>query len=88
VYRRLLACEDAIGKTINICTGHGMTLREVIALLESETGHRVEIRVNPHFIRTNEVQSLVGSPRTLDSLVGPVANVPFSTTLRDMLRAE
>jgi nucleoside-diphosphate-sugar epimerase len=88
VYRRLLACEDAIGKTINICTGRGMTLREVIALLEGETGHRMEIRVNPHFVRANEVQSLVGSPRKLDALVGPVASIPFRTTLRDMLQAE
>jgi nucleoside-diphosphate-sugar epimerase len=87
VYRRLLACKDAIGETINICGGRGMTLREVIALLESETGHRMEVRVNPRFVRASEVRSLIGSPRKLASLVGPVADVPLAATLRDMLGA-
>ena len=87
VYRRLLACDEAIGETINICTGRGMTLREVIALLESETGHRMEVRVNPRFVRASEVRCLVGSPRKLASLTGPVAEVPLAATLRAMLEA-
>ena len=87
VYRRLLDCKDAIGETINICTGRGMTLREVVALLEAETGHRMELRVNPRFVRASEVRCLVGSPRKLASLVGPVADVPLATTLRAMLEA-
>ena len=87
VYRRLLGCNDAIGETVNICTGRGITLREVIALLESETRHRMEVRVNPRFVRASEVRCLVGSPRKLASLVGPVADAPLATTLRDMLEA-
>ena len=87
VYRRLLACEDAIGKTVNICTGRGMALRDVIALLEGETGHRMEVRINPRFVRTSEVRCLVGSPRKLASLVGPVADSALAVTLRDMLQA-
>jgi nucleoside-diphosphate-sugar epimerase len=86
-YRRLLSCKEAIGETINICTGRGMTLREVIALLEAETGHRMEVRVNPRFVRASEVRCLIGSPRKLGSLVGPVAEVPLATTLRAMLEA-
>jgi nucleoside-diphosphate-sugar epimerase len=85
VYRRLLACEVAIGETINICSGRGMALREVITLLERETGHRMDVRVNPQFVRASEVRRLVGSPRKLASLVGPVPDVPLSATLRDML---
>ncbi|HVP88669.1 MAG TPA: GDP-mannose 4,6-dehydratase [Casimicrobiaceae bacterium] len=86
-YLRLLACDDAIGETINICTGRGMALRDVIALLEGETGHRMEVHVNPRFVRASEVRCLVGSPRKLASLVGPVADSPLAVTLRDMVEA-
>jgi nucleoside-diphosphate-sugar epimerase len=87
VYRRLLACAEAIGETVNICSGRGLKLAEVIALLENETCHRMEIRVNPRFLRAGEVRCLVGSPRKLAALVGPVADVPLAVTLRDMLEA-
>lgn len=85
VYRRLLACEAAAGNTINICSGRGMRLREVIALLETQTGHRMEIRVNPRFMRAGEVRRLIGSPHRLVALIGPVAHAPLVATLREML---
>ena len=85
VYRQLLDCPSAVGETINICSGHGMPLRDVIALLETQTGHRMEIRVNPRFIRAGEVRRLVGSPRKLAALIGPVAHAPLVATLRAML---
>ena len=87
VYRRLLVCEAAVGDTINICSGRGMRLREVIEILEMQTSHRMEIRVNPRFIRAGEVQRLIGSPRKLAGLIGPVAHAPLVATLREMLEA-
>ena len=85
VYRRLLACEAAVGDTVNICSGRGMRLREVIELLEMQTSHRMEIRVNPRFIRAGEVRRLIGSPHKLEALIGPVAHAPLVATLRAML---
>jgi nucleoside-diphosphate-sugar epimerase len=85
VYRRLLECRAAIGETINICTGHGIALRDVIAALEAETGHHMDIRVNARFVRANEVRRLVGSPRKLESLIGTVPEIALTKTLRDML---
>jgi nucleoside-diphosphate-sugar epimerase len=85
VYRRLLACPAALGQTVNICSGQGISLREVISLLEAETGHRLEIRVNPKFVRAREVRRLVGSPQKLRSLVGEGPVISFTATLRDML---
>lgn len=84
-YCRLLECEAAIGETVNICSGRGFALRETIRLLEAETGHRLEIRVNPQLVRARELHRLVGSPEKLISLVGPVEDIPLATTLRDML---
>ena len=84
-YCRLLRCEAAIGRTVNICSGRGFALREVVELLERETGHALEIRVNPELVRARELRRLVGSPELLNSLVGPVDGNPLPTTLRDML---
>jgi nucleoside-diphosphate-sugar epimerase len=85
VYRRLLDCSAALGETLNICSGQGISLREIISLLEAETGHRLELRVNPKFVRANDIHRLVGSPRKLHALIGQLPEMPFSTTLRDML---
>ncbi len=85
IYRRLLDCEPAIGQTVNICTGRGVSLREVIAALEAQTGHHAEIRVDPRLVRANEVRRLVGSPRKLQSLIGSLPEIPLAATLGEML---
>jgi nucleoside-diphosphate-sugar epimerase len=85
IYRRLLECPAAVGETVNICAGRGVSLREVIAALEAQTGHHTEVRVDPKLVRANEVRRLVGSPRKLESLIGRVPEIPLATTLRDML---
>ncbi len=85
IYRRLLVCPAASGQTINVCTGRGVSLREVIAALEAQTGHHAEIRVDPRLVRTNEVPRVVGSPRKLEGLIGSLPEIPLAATLREML---
>jgi len=85
IYRRLLACPAASGQTINVCTGRGGSLREVIAALEAQTGHHAEIRVDPRLVRANEVPRVVGSPRKLEGLTGSLPEIPLAATLREML---
>lgn len=84
-YLRLLDCPAALGETLNICSGQGISLREIISLLEAKTAHRIEVRVNPKFVRANDIHRLVGSPRKLHSLIGELPEMPFGTTLQDML---
>jgi nucleoside-diphosphate-sugar epimerase len=85
VYFRLLGCRNAVGDTVNICSCRGIALRDLVALLEAETGHRMEIRVDPEFVRANGVRRLVGSTAKLQSLIGAVTEIPLAATLRDML---
>jgi len=66
-YRQLLE-KCPVGETINICTGRTHTLREIIALCEKITGHNIEIKVNPEFVRTNEVRVLAGDNSRLKAL--------------------
>lgn len=73
------------GETINICNGTPYTLREVIGLAESITGHTIDIRSNPAFVRANEVRTLVGDARKLKSLIGGLPSYSLRDTLQWML---
>lgn len=83
-YVKLLQASVAAG-TFNICSGQGHTLESVIATLERLTGHRIEVRVNPAFVRANEVKRLVGSRERLNSVIGPPPRFSFEATLLWML---
>ena len=65
-----LAQSRVTATPVNICSGRTMSLRDVIAICERLTGHRLEINVNPKFVRANEVRVLGGSPDRLRSLIG------------------
>lgn len=73
------------GEVINVCTGKPLTLKAVLALLSQITGHPLQVRVNPAFVRNNEVHRLCGSPAKLVGVVGEIPLPPFRDTLRWML---
>lgn len=83
-YVQLLDAKAA-GQTINICSGNTHSLREIIAMAESITGHHIDVQVNPAFVRANEVRSLSGDPSLLKSLIGDWRPSPIEDTLRWML---
>jgi GDP-6-deoxy-D-talose 4-dehydrogenase len=83
-YARLLA-ESPRG-TFNICSGRTHSLREVIQTVSELAGHRIEVRVNPQFVRANEVKTLRGSPALLKRLLPTWSPRPLQETLRWMLQ--
>ncbi len=86
VYRRLLAC-DARGTALNICTGRAISLAAVIEAMERIAGYRIEVRVNPAFVRANDIRRLTGDPSALVAAIGPVDVIPFDDTLEGMFIA-
>jgi nucleoside-diphosphate-sugar epimerase len=75
------------GEVYNICTGQPVTLKEVLALLSQITGHQLQVKVNPAFVRANEIHRLCGSPAKLDAAIGAIASPTLADTLRWMLDA-
>lgn len=71
----------------NFCSGQGLTLKEILSMLESMTGHHPDIQVNPAFVRANEVRHLVGSSGRVDAAIGAIPLHGFQETLRWMLDA-
>ncbi|WP_265555271.1 GDP-mannose 4,6-dehydratase [Serratia grimesii] len=74
-----------VGDTINVCSGRTYSLREAVALCEKLSGHSLEIRVNPAFVRPNEVKSLCGDASKLRTIIGEWDTPPLEDTLRWML---
>ena len=84
-YARLLETPAAVGETVNICSGSATSLGELLDLVQRISGHPMPVRVNPAFVRSDEVKTLCGSPRKVESLIGPIGMPPLEDTLRWML---
>ena len=86
VYRRLLESGHS-GEAINICSGVARSLNEILMLVQEISGHSIEIRVNPDFVREKEVMTLCGDPSRLNTLIGPSDAPSLHDTLRWMIEA-
>jgi GDP-6-deoxy-D-talose 4-dehydrogenase len=88
-YHRLLQADAAavLGQTFNVCSGRAWTLNEVLAMVREISGHPFEVRVNPAFVRQNEVKLLVGSNARLELAIGALPPIALADTLRWMLEA-
>lgn len=84
-YARLLDEPAAIGGVFNVCSGEARSLSDVIGMVEQLSGHHMEVRVNPAFVRADEVKSLCGSRNRLESVIGPLAMPPLEDTISWML---
>jgi nucleoside-diphosphate-sugar epimerase len=82
-YRSLLE-QDCAGETVNICSGKPYSLGDIISMMEAIAGYKIEVRVNPAFVRASEVKTLVGSCEKLRFLLGELPELPFEETLRWM----
>lgn len=83
-YARLVGLSGQ-GEIYDICGGVGISLRSIIETTERLSGHRLEIRVNPAFVRENEVSTLVGSPAKLEGTVGALPRYDIEATIAWML---
>ena len=83
VYRRLLETRSA-SDTFNVCTGASYSLREVLETMAQIAGYSIQVRVNPAFVRVNEVRRLAGNPACLQARVGELPHYALTQTLHWM----
>lgn len=86
-YRGLIEARP-LGQTVNVSSGTSHSLREVIDMCTSITGHQIEVEVNPAFVRANEVKILCGDNSRLIELVKGWKTPRLEETLSWMLSAE
>jgi nucleoside-diphosphate-sugar epimerase len=85
-YRRLLAAAPS-GEAFNVCSGQPHTLESLIDMMSEIAGYRIEVHVNPAFVRANEVLTLTGSNAKLARVIGRIEPTPLLETLRWMYTA-
>ncbi len=87
-YRKLLQAPAAIGQTLNVCSGRLTTLDEVLQLMQHIAGYAIGVRVNPAFVRGNEIARLRGNDARLRAVLDDApGGIPLRETLRWMFAA-
>ncbi len=89
-YRALVAAAPAAtwpNPAFNVCSGQSTSLHSVIAMMEEIAGYKMTVKVNPAFVRSNDVLTLTGSRAKLDQAIGSVEQVALADTLRWMYSA-
>jgi len=83
---RLLAEAQPHGETFNLCAGEATTLETLISMASEITEHNIEVRVNPDFVRANEVKTLRGTSEKLDNVTKHKRRYAIRDTLSWMLQ--
>lgn len=83
VYKKLLEC-DTNSEIVNICSNRGIKLLDVVEMMNELAGYKIEVKVNPAFVRKDEIKSLTGSPKKLFNITENIAQKNFENTLKDM----
>jgi nucleoside-diphosphate-sugar epimerase len=75
------------GEVYNVCSGLPYSLNQVVETLTEITGHVLALKVNPAFVRANELHRLSGSPDKLLGCIGDVSRFSLRQTLEWMLNS-
>lgn len=68
VYANLLESET-ISEIVNVATGNSYSLKEIITKFEEKSGHKIEVKINPDFVRKDEIKILKGDVSKLESII-------------------
>lgn len=88
IYCHLLSewpAQAASGSIINVGSGEAVSLKNVIHRLEMLANHTLEIKINPAFVRSNEIPELKACTQRLSAWVPSLKRYPLDQTLVDML---
>lgn len=85
-YRALLESRP-LSQVVNVCSGRAVSLRDILTMLESLSGYRINVSINSKLVRSNEVRTLCGNPAKLRGLIGHWAPYDIESTLDWMYSA-
>jgi GDP-4-dehydro-6-deoxy-D-mannose reductase len=75
------------GTVLNVATGHGTAIREVLDILAQLAGVTVDPVVDPDLVRPDDPEEIIGDASLLRSKTGWIARIPLRTTLSDLLNS-
>ncbi len=65
-----LLVSDVKSEIVNVCSGSAIDIKEILDIMEDIAGYSITVKINPEFVRKNEIQTLKGSNKKLTSFIG------------------
>jgi GDP-6-deoxy-D-talose 4-dehydrogenase len=84
-YRRLFD-SDTSSETVNLSSGNVYSIKNIISIMNRIAGYEIQVKVNPEFVRSNEIRVLKGDNSKLRKITQFAPEIDFKKTLSDMLR--
>jgi GDP-4-dehydro-6-deoxy-D-mannose reductase len=81
---RLLVAGGHAGQPINVASGRGVSIGELVESLITASGLEVRVEVDPGRVRRGEAQRIVGDNTRLRTLTGWAPEIPLAQTLADI----
>lgn len=88
IISELMISQESYGKIVNLCSGVGLSVGDLISRLEKISDHKIKVVVDEKFIRKNEVWKLLGDTEILQKCVksfNKKTNTDISGILEEML---
>jgi GDP-4-dehydro-6-deoxy-D-mannose reductase len=82
---RLILERGTAGRAYNVCSGHAITIRELLERLLARARVPIRVRVDPARYRPNDTPLLLGDPARIQTELGWRPEIPFDRTLDDLL---
>ncbi|MDE6767457.1 MAG: GDP-mannose 4,6-dehydratase, partial [Eubacterium sp.] len=70
----------------NICSGKGISLKDIIAIIAKQVGIEVTTKTNMEFIRPRDNQVIIGSSFKIESELGWHPEISIQETIHDMIQ--
>jgi len=83
IYYQLMLCKTN-SAIVNVCSGVGVYLNDIINYMDNFAGYKIKIKVNPDLIRANEIIELKGSTEIISSLISFEIKEDIQKTLMQM----
>ena len=82
----LLLLNGRAGEVYNICSGKGVSLKEIIDIIAGQVGVEVVSKINMDLVRPKDNRIIVGSPFKIESELGWRAEIDIRETIRNMIQ--
>lgn len=83
VYKRLLE-STSHSEIVNLCSGRGVKLLDVIDIMNKISNYEIKVEVNPTFMRKDEINTLTGSTEKLFKLIEYIEQKDFRLILEEI----
>ncbi|WP_024769802.1 GDP-mannose 4,6-dehydratase [Aquimarina macrocephali] len=71
-YQLLLS--NSKSEILNVCSSKTNSIEQILSYMEEITNYKIKTKINPKFVRKNEIKSLKGSTQKLHSIIDDFSN--------------